>query len=271
MDTVVRIGRLKWSNIQFFYGVPRMDKIVKDNEESTEKVYRTISVDGKKFAIKKDDGKTKLEVEDIKGSSALNLKPEFNRYLDKSYNVTVDSDIFTPISKAIDQTKKTEMFSLAMANPATMSLLDLNSALADVLKTNDIDPEKWLKTTVNKHDMMMLAESENMVMSAGQPLSGTEGATEEHTLIHLMFAKTAEFQELLPEVQQIILDHVLQEHDANPATGSAADLLGAGGGMPGMEGNPMAGQAAPFGMSPQTTEPQAQVADLQPTNFANPE
>jgi hypothetical protein len=272
MDTVVRIGRIKWSNIQFYYGVPRMNSVVHENEERQEKVYRTISVEGKKFSIKKEDGKTKLEMEDVKGSSALNLKPELNRYLDKSFNVSVDSDIFTPISKAIDQTKKTEMFSLLLGNPETMALLDLNGATADVLKTNDISPETWLKTTTNSYDMEMLAESENMVMAAGQPLSGTEGATEEHTLVHLNYTKTVEYAELVPEIQQIIMDHILQEHDNNPATGSAADLLGGAvdpmsGGMMG----PSAGQAAPFGLSPQTTEPQAQVADLQPTNFAQPE
>lgn len=271
MDTVIRLGRLKWSNIQFFYGVPRMDKITKENEETEEKVYRTISIDGKKFSIKKEGNKTELCMEDIKGASALNLKPEFNRFLDKSYAVTVDSDIYTPISKAIDQTKKTEMFSLGLSNPATMQLMDLPSAYADVLKTNDINPETWLKQKVNPHDMQMLAESENLVMAAGQPLSGTEGADEAHTLVHLMFTKTKEFEALAPEVQAIIMDHILQEHDNNPATGSAADLMGGmGGGPPGM-GGPEAGQASPFGLSPQTTEPQAQVADLQATNFAAPE
>ncbi len=272
MDTVVRIGRLKWSNIQFFYGVPRMDKVVKENDEASEKTYRTISVEGKKFAVKKEDGKTKLEVEDIKGSSALNLKPAFNRYLDKEYAVSVDSSIFTPISKAIDQTKKTEMFSLAMSQPETKALLDLNNALGDVLKTNDINPEIWLKNPESKEDMMMLAESENMVMAAGQPLSGTENATTEHTLVHLMFTKTKEFEALPAETQTIIMDHILQEHDKNPMTGSAADLMGgAMNGGPGAPGGDMSGQADPFGLSPQTGVPQPQVADVQATNFAAPE
>jgi hypothetical protein len=269
MDTIIRIGRLKWSNIQFFYGVPRMDSIAEENEERVEKTYRTISVEGKKFAVKTENGKTKLDMEDIKGSSALNLKPEFNRYLDKSFNISVDADIFTPISKAIDQTKKTEMFSLAMSNPASMGLLDLPSALGDVLKTNDINPEVWLKQKANPRDMQMLAESENLVMAAGQPLSGTEGADEAHTLIHLMFTKTSEFEQLPPQTQAIIMDHILQEHDNNPATGKSADLLGSlGAGAPGGD---TSGQASPFGLSPQTTVPQPQVADTQPTNFANPE
>lgn len=276
MDTIIRLGRIKWSNIQFFYGTPRMEKITEDNEEREKKVYRTISIRGKKFKIEDDNGKKVLRVEDIKGSTALNLKPEFNKYLEGSFDISVDADVFTPPSKAIEQTKKTEIFSLLLSNPATLATLDINGAVADILQVNNIKPDTWMKNPDgSKKDMMMLAESENLVMSAGQPLAGTEGATEDHTLVHLMFTKTGDYQELAPEIQQIIMDHILQEHDANPATGSSADLMGAYGltpnpslipqGLPGAPGLP-----APT-LNANTTQPQAQAADLQPTNFANPE
>jgi hypothetical protein len=271
MDSVVRVGRLKWSNIQFFYGVPRMEKVVKDNKTVEEKVYRTVNVEGKKFSIKTKNGKNQLCMDDVKGYSALTLKSEFNRYLDKSYNITVGSDIYIPPSKAIDQTKKQELFSLMMSNPATMALLDLPASSADLLKVNNIDADVWLKTTDSKHDMMMLAESENLVMAAGQPLGGTEDATEDHTLVHLMYTKSAEFSALPPEIQTIIMDHILQEHDANPATGSAAELMG--GAMGGEGAVPGMGVPSPADLSlvANTNQPQAQVADLQATNFANPE
>ena len=277
MDTVIRIGRLKWSNIQFFYGVPRMERIVQDNEEQTEKVYRTMSVQGKKFSIVNEDGRKSLKMEDVKGSSALSLKPEFNRYLNKSYDISVDADIFTPVSKAIEQTKKTEMFSLLLSNPATLAVMDINGATADLLAVNNIKPDKWMKNPDNnRQDMMMLAESENIVMAAGQPLAGTEGATEDHTLVHLMYAKTQEFQELDEAIKQIIMDHILQEHDKNPATGAAADLMGQYGLSPSPGGMPAGLAAGGMPMPPpilnaETSQPQSQVADLQATNFANPE
>lgn len=235
MDSVVRIGRIKWSNIQFLYGVPRMESIALDNEKRDDKVYRKMSVAGKRFSITDDNGKKKLRMEDIKGNSALSLKPEFAKYLQGNFDISVDADIFTPISKAIEQTKKTEMFSLLLSNPATMALLDLNGATSDVLTVNNIKPDKWLKNPDgNRKDMMMMAESENMVMAAGQPLAGTDGATEDHTLIHLLFTKTSDFKELSVPIQQIIMDHILQEHDNNPATGASADLMGAYG----LEQNP---------------------------------
>lgn len=276
MDTVVRIGRLKWSNIQFFYGTPRLNKIVEDNEEREEKIYRTISVQGKKFSIVNDHGKQSLKMEDVKGSTALSLKPEFNKYLEGSFDISVDADIFTPISKAIEQTKKTEMFSLLLSNPATLAVMDINQATADLLKVNNIKPDTWLKNVDNKKDMMMLAESENMVMAAGQPLAGTENASEDHTLVHLMYTKTQEFQGLAHELQQIIMDHIMQEHDNNPATGSSADLMGqyglGGDQLGGGGGAPMPGGMPPLAVGAgTTTQPQAQVADMQPTNFANPE
>jgi hypothetical protein len=277
MDTVVRIGRIKWSNIQFFYGVPRMEKITEDNEEKERKVYRSMSVQGRKFQIVDDDGNKALKMDEVKGSSALSLKPEFNKYLEGSFDISVDADIFTPISKAIEQTKKTEMFSLLLSNPGTLAIMDLNSAAEDLLKVNNIIPDKWLKNTDNKKDMMMLAEAENMIMAAGQPLAGTKDATEDHTLVHLMFTKTEEFTNAPHDIQQLVMDHILQEHDSNPATGSAADLMG----QYGLGGDQLGagGGGAPPGMNTPfssgggggSAPPQAQTADLQPTNYANPE
>lgn len=276
MDALVRLGRIKWSNIQFFYGTPRMNEII-GSDEGYSKEYRTVSVEGKKFSVVTENGKKQLKMEDIKGRSGLNLKPEFARYMHKNYDIIVDADIFTPVSKAIEQTKKTEMFSLMMANPATMAVMDINGATEDVLKANNIKPDKWLKNTgSNRYDQMMLAESENMVMAAGQPLNGTKDATEDHTMVHLMFAKSQEFAELSPEIKTMFMNHILEEHDNNPTTGAAADLMSAygveerpeliPGGLPGSQA-----PLPPPGIQATTDQPQAQVADLQPTNFSQPE
>jgi len=277
MDTVVRIGRLKWSNIQFFYPVPRLEKIVRDNQVKDSKTYRKITVNNRKFEIVDDAGRKALRMDDIRGKSALSLDASMAKYLQGSFDVSVSADIFTPISKAIEQTKKTELFTVGLSNPATLAVMDITSAFADVLKVNNIEPDKWLKNTSGRKDTMMLAESENMVMSVGQPLDATEGATEDHTLVHLMYTKTQDFSELQPEFQQLIMDHIMQEHDKNPATGKSADLMGAYGLMPEQlgagvpEGMAPEGMNTPFGSpeAPPEAPPQAQVADLQPTNFAN--
>lgn len=281
MDTVIRIGRLKWSNILFIYGTPRIEKIVKDNEEREQKVYRKISVNGKKFEIVDKHGKKVLSMDNIRGYSALELKPEMAKYLGGSWDVTVNADTYTPPSKAIEQTKKTETFSLLLSNPATLSILDVQGATSDLLEVNNINPDKWLKNKDGtKKDMQMLADAENMLMAHGQALDGTPNATEDHTLIHLMFTKTNEYENLAPEIKEIIMNHIMEEHDNNPATGKSADLMSEYGlinrpelipsGLPG--GLPGAGGALPPpGIQANTSQPQPQVADLQPTNFAVPE
>lgn len=272
MDTIIRLGRLKWSNIQFYYGTPRLERITQDNKVREKKIYRTVSVSGKKFDIVDDGGKKQLRLEDIKGNSALELKPEYAKYLEGSFDVAVDADIFTPVSKAIEQTKKTEIFSLLVSNPAIMALMDLPSATADVLKVNNVKPDTWLKSDMGMRDSMMMADAENMVMASGQPLAGTEGATEGHTIVHLMFTKTDEFKQLPGEYQQLIMDHILQEHDNNPATGQAGALMGAYGLEAGAGGAPPPGMNTPFATAPGgSAPPQAQTADLQPTNFSGGE
>lgn len=273
MDAVIRIGRLKWSNIQFFYPVPRIERITEDNQEREQKTYRKITVNGRKFDIKDENGSKVLRMEDIRGNSALTIDKTMAKYLEGDADVYVDADIFTPISKAIEQTKKTELFSLFLSNPATLAKMDLDGAMEDVATTNGIKPDTWLKNPYGSHqDAMMQADAENFVMAAGQPLAGTPGASEDHTLVHLMFTKTEEFKNLPQTTQQIIMDHILQEHDANPATGQASDLLSAHGLTPGAPQIPTPGMGSPFAVGAgQTTQPQAQTADLQPTNFANPE
>lgn len=276
MDAVIRLGRIKWSNIQFFYGTPRLERITQNNDEREEKVYRKMSVQGKSFKIVDDNGKKKLKMEDIKGKSAVMLNAEYAKYLEGNFDISVDADIYTPPSKAIEQTKKTELFSLFLSNPATLANMDVNSAQADLLKVNNVNPDTWLKNSdnINRHDMMMLAESENMVMGAGQPLSGTPGATEDHTLVHLMYTQTDEFKQSPQEIQNILMDHILQEHDNNPATGKASELVTAAG-LGGTGAQPAANPGfnpAPLSVGAgETGVPQNQVADLQPTNFANPE
>lgn len=273
MDSVVRIGKLKWSNISFFYPIPRMESITEDNEERTEKVYKTITVQGRKFDIKNENSKKVLKMDDVKGVTSIKLDKRFGRYLESSVDIIVDADIYTPISKAIDQTKKTEMFSLMLSQPETKAIMDMNGAAADVLKVNNVKPDVWLKNPTSKKDMMMLAEAENQVMMAGQPLAGTEDATEDHTLVHLMLTKTQEYQQSPPNIQQLVMDHILQEHDANPATGSSADLLSANGlqPQPAPAGPGVGAPVPPPGIQANTSQPQAQIADIQPTNFSQPE
>ena len=256
MDPLVRIGRLKWSNIQFFYKAPRIERITKDNEERENKVYRKIRVEGKELTVVVDnEGKKKLEFNDIEGSSSFTLDSSNAEFMEGDWDVTIFVDPMANISKPIKQAKIVEVMNLIAANPLLLSQLDPQKAVQRLLDVNDENPKNWLKSDFKdvKH-AQMLAEFENLAMSEGQVLAPTEGATEEHTLVHLNFTETAKFQALPEYIQAAFQAHVMGEHDANPVTGDATDLAQ---GNPEEAGIPPQGGAGEAGVEVQPADLQA--------------
>lgn len=264
MTTILRIGRLKWSNIQFFYTIPRFEKIFEKNEVQEKKVYRKISVQGKKFSIVNSDGGPALKMDEIQGSSALELNKKMNKYLEGSYDISINSEVYIPPSKALAQTQFTQTLSLLVSNPATLSVLDPKKIVTMAAKNIDTEPDQWLQGDgTSVQDMQMLAEAENMIMAVGSPLAPTENATPEHTMVHLQYTKSADFLALTPEIQQLFELHILGEDANNPNTGGGPGALSIAppGGNQTLEGQP-----GPS-LNPETSQPQAQVADLQGANF----
>jgi hypothetical protein len=265
MDTILRIGRLKWSNIQFFYPLPRLQKITTPNEGDSKKEYKTVSTDGRKYTISKsEDGKSKLSMQEITGKSTLKLDKSMAKYIQGSFDITIDSDIHVPLSRAIHQAQVTQTLSQLLANPYTAGALDPTKTATRALKVIDEDPDMWLAQKSNIEEMRLLADAENGVMSAGEPLSPTEGAMEEHTLVHINFTQSLAYQELPEHIQQLFMAHIMGEHQANPNTGNAMSAMsnaGAGGSV-----SPGTGVAGPQ-LTPNTSQPQPQVADLQGANF----
>lgn len=279
MDTILRIGRLKWSNIQFFYPAGRMEKISIDNREKSKQVHKKITVQGRKYSVVNDEGRMRLKMDEVKGASTFALDKKFAKYLQGNFDITVSASVYAPPSKAIQQSKVLETFTAVMSNPQTAGSLDPTKAVRRLLKVNDEDPDNWMRSD-NVHDereMEMLAEAENMVMAAGQPLAPTKGATEAHTLGHLIFTRTSDFEKLPDEIQAIIMEHVMGEHENNPNTGSAADLMaqfGLGEAAPGEGEAPIPPNPVgvnPMGLAADTQNKQIQVADAgPPTNFTAP-
>lgn len=290
MDFIRRIGRLKWINILFFYPLKRMETIVENNRVRTRTTARKISVEGREFRVETDEfGKNHLKALDATGATVVKLDKKYARYLQGEFDIVVDSSVYAPISKPLQQAKVTEAFSLLMSNPVTMGILDPRKSVERYLSVNEENPNDWMKEgLMSVGDMMMLAESENLAMSTGTPLAPTPNATEEHTMVHLMFTRSAEFEALDEVTQQLFMDHILGEYDAMPNTGNAADLLsgyGLGpstnpaeqGGM-GEEGGvsgPLVGRGAPQqvvpGLEANSSQPAVTAAPGSGTNFAAPE
>lgn len=269
MTTILRLGRLKWSNIQFFYPTPRFEQI---SDGKQKKVYRTIVVQNKKFSIIDKDGNKALDMEEIRGSSAINLDKSMARYMSGNYDIQIESDVYTPPSKALHQTQMTQTLSLILGNPITASVIDPKKAVTWALQAVYEKPDKLLPGEgLSDEDMQMEAEVENMVMSAGQPLAPTEGATQAHTLVHLNYTKSADFQLADPHIQQLFELHIMGEDAANPATaGGPGQLTVPPSGPPSPGGNQNAlGQPGPSLNGPvEGAGPTPQVADTQGANFS---
>lgn len=262
MDTMIRLGRLKWSDIQFFYPAPRIERITEDNQERQKKTYRNINVKGMDFTIVEDaEGQRSLKMNEIDGTSSFKLDKSMARYMEGDFDVVIDSEAHQVVSKPIQQAKITEMFGLLVANPALVGVLDPKKAVHRYLEINDEDPKAWMKGSgKNVDEMRMLAERENVVMMDGIVLPPTPDADEEHTLVHLNFANSREFDELPRAVQENIRMHIMGEHDANPNTGSLMDDLG------GQEEQTAPGNQASQLPAPGGPPAAVQPADIQPSN-----
>lgn len=252
INTIIRIGRLKWSNIQFFYAAPRVEKIVRDNEEKQKKTLRTIRVEGKKFTIQKNagTGKSELVMEDIDGTSSFKLDKKHATFMggEGQWDVTMDAEGQGITSKPLRQAKITEMVNQLTTSPAFAEVIDPAGAAKRYIQINDEDPKIWLRDKgKSPQDWQRFAQHENMVMAKGQPIDPTEGATEEHTSAHLAFMNTRDYEQLIeenPAIEDIFEYHVFGEHEQNPNTGSVEDLLGGVGGEEGGQGGDDALNAA---------------------------
>lgn len=247
MDTLIRIGRLKWSNIQFFYPAARIERVTQDNDDAEKKVYRSIKVAGKQYVVREENGGYVLDTSEIEGTSGFVLNPAMARFMEGDYDVTMDASAAPVLSKPLQQAKITEMFGLIALNPMLMNVIEPEKAVRRYLQINDEDPKMWMRGKgLTSDQWKRLAIQENNVMATGIPLVPTEGATEDHTSEHLHFMDTAAYHALPVPVQQNILQHVLGEDSNRGGVGAQmaqsmglGDQGGAGGGAPAQGGTPM--------------------------------
>lgn len=256
MDTVIRIGRLKWSNIQFFYPAPKVEQIVEDDDEREIKTYRQIKVDGMEFEIGKnpDGGGLQIKNNDITGSSGFTLDKTHAKFMEGEFDINVNAETAALVSKPIRQAKITEMFNAIALNPQLMGAIDPTKSVQRYLEINDEDPKDWMRNEgMTDNDWKRLAIHENLVMAQGQVLAPTENATTIHTEEHLNFSTTAMYQALPQSTKMIFQEHILGEHQNNPATADVASAMG----PPGAPAEP----TTPGGGVPTEVQP----ADIQPS------
>lgn len=247
MATVERVGKLKWSNVQFFYPAPRIEQLtVDDNEESKEKkVYRTITVDGHSFSVENSDsGGKQLKMNDVTGTGSFKLDSTHARFLDGDWDIRIQWDIKAVMPQAIRQSKAMELFNAMIGNPLTANELNVRRAMKDIVMEYDFDPKTWMTDNGKTIDQQQAqAYWENLIMMKGVALDPTADADEQHTMIHLQFTNGDFYKKFVatnPGIAAIFQRHIMGENEIN---GSAAP----GGAAAGMSGEPGMGATAPGG------------------------
>lgn len=253
-NTMVRLGKKKWSNIQFYYGAQRMEKVVEGNETKDKKVYRNIKVEGLEFSLKGSEEKNDVQLvtNKIPGWSSFRLNPSFSRYMDRNFDIVMDAEATPVISKAIQRAQVNEMFGQIANNPLFARFLDLEGSLSRLIKVNGESPKDWmLSDGITPEQQRMQADVENEIFmqmeNSGKifQLPGTPGANEDHNGVHLDFMQTTAYAALSEPVKLAFRNHVQDEIEKNPVL-AAAQAEGAGAG-PG-SGSGGGGEAVPAGM-----------------------
>jgi hypothetical protein len=222
MNTIIRIGKLKWSNIQFFYPSGRVEKIT-DPNEPIRKTRRIIRAEGRAFRIVTgDDNKTKIAYDDIDGESTFTLDKKMATFMGNEWDVSMDANSNVVLSKPLKQAKMTEMFNMLGLNPQLMAVIDPLKAVKRYITINEEDPRDWMRSnTMTDQEWRTLAMHENIVMARGQMLDPTANAPEPHTEVHLDYMNSPDYTDLIaqnPAIKEIFERHVFGENNANPNT-----------------------------------------------------
>lgn len=271
MYTVERIGRLKWGNIRFFYPAPRIENLTQDDDEKaqTKKVYRKIGVEGMEFEIEQGDSGKQLKMNEVTGTGTFTLDGQHARFFDNlgDVDIRIQWDIKAVMPQAIRQSKAMELFNALMGNPVTAAETNTRRAMKDIIMEYDYDPRTWMTDAGKTIDQQQAqAQWENLVMAKGEMLAPTEGADEQHTMIHMMFTDSDYGKALFaahPGIEAIFQQHILGENQAltGGAGGATSSPLASGmGAAPGEPGAISGGAGAPPNGDAGTPTPPPQVA-----------
>lgn len=272
MTTLRNIGIKKWSNIQFFYPAPRMERIFEDNKWREKKVYRSIKTKGKQFELygdPKSGDKLELREKKIVGSARIKLDSQWSEYLQGNFDVIMRTDTNPLESKAVKRAEMRETMAFVSNNPLFMRYLDGEKSLKRIMEISGENPADWMPNDGRTaEDMKVLAEQEHAIIlkmaETGQvfPIPGTDGATQEHTEEHLNFANSVVFNELPDAIKKVLVDHIMEEvgNDPNIDLSSIGGKQAPGGGPEQGGGGNATPPGAPGGPGVDASVPSPMVA-----------
>lgn len=235
-NTLIPLGKKKWSNMLFFYPSARTERIYENNKWHEKKVYRSIKTPGYDFKVYGDPDKgqkVELKATEIQGQGRVKLDPTYARYMSNDMDVVMNASAVAAMSKAIKRQEINEMFDRIMNNPLVSRYADGQKAFKRMVTINAEDPKDWmLNEGMTEQDMRELAEQENMLFLDMERtgklymIPGTPGATESHTEVHLNFTRTAVYDALSDAIKQVLANHIMEENQNNPNAPKLPALAG---------------------------------------------
>jgi hypothetical protein len=265
-EALIRLGRLRMSNILQFYSEPKIVEIIgdKESQEYKSKVanaqqqgdliqkdgqdymkqYRQARIDGQEL---KFNDKGKLMQQKADGSTFFQLKPAYFMPYAGMFDIKYEAGSNIELSKPLMQSKILELYDrisqIALTVPNSYDPVKLGDMVIHDYFDKNPDDLKPDQQGANEGDMRMdmaiqLASMENQQMMKGIAVPATAFAPQFHTRIHLEFMNSDTFQQIPKEdpQNQIFLDHVMGELMAQEMRGQGPAV----GAPTGMNQNPMA-------------------------------
>lgn len=230
----VRDEWLKLNVIQQFYSEPtKMNPIIGEDGEPamdeqgqpvTEPQYRKLPI-----GIEPGENEFGNPAFNEKKDAYTSLKPEYLGVKDGKYaqfTVRVASRSTSPISKELRQQKWNEFLKTANDIAAFQQLADWKKLWDKTGEIYEFDSDEFSQAPVDD-TITKLAQEENDRMMKGEQIPSTQGATEEHTAVHMALADSTDFDNLDPAMQKVILDHAKGEVAEQRMKGGEQTLIAA--------------------------------------------
>lgn len=239
-EFLTRVATLRVANILQYYSQPKLEKIigeegdleyenqikeleergllVKNDQGTFKQKFRDIRLEGKEINIEKGEPKI------MDSSSEYNffeLTPKYFFPIRGMYDIRITVGSTLPPSKSLMHSQTQETFD-RLIEPAVQGIgnYDPGKLMDMLVRSNDKNPTELKKdlpvrteTEARVEMQIELANQENKLMMKGQQIPGTAYVGPLHTLIHVKFTGSPEFQNLPPTDPRvnIFTTHITEE------------------------------------------------------------
>lgn len=239
----------KWMKIR---EVSLEGRLIQQGNQFFEQEYRTIVTKNKKLE-RTNPGE--INVVDERGEHFFMVTPDVLIPSEAGFNYKLSAEPTVPLSRPLLQQKVSEFMQHPVIQAAFENgYYDISKAADKLTEINDFDVDDFLanqqqgnvaddsESLIDPERMMNYASQENGQMLQGVELPGTPYSTSEHTLVHVEFMKSPEFQgSATPEIINIFQSHIQWEVAAQEARSAGARQTNQMPGGPGGMGNEMGG------------------------------